>query len=559
MSTSSSQSASADAENPRSDSCSFDPSAKKTLLILLLVIVFFGCIRYRLRDMPLERDEGEYAYSGQLLLDGIPPYKLAYNMKLPGIYAAYAVIMAVFGQNPAAIHVGLLLLNAASIGLLYLLATRMLGRLAGLVAAASFALLSTSSSVMGFEAHATNFVVLPALVGMLFAVEGAASESKSLILLSGLFCGIAVLMKQHAMFFVAFCMLYLGQQSWPKHRSMAVPFRSAGSFAIGAASPYILTCLLMYRAGVFKTFWLWTFSYANEYSKIGLRRAVHAFAQNATQVGSPAVALWIFSGIGLSVTFWNRNAARHRFFLITLFLFSFLSICPGGYFRPHYFVLLLPIVAILIGFVISTLAERLANHGTQFASIPVLIFLLAYGWSVIQQRQQYFSMSPDAVFRVTYPGGLFEAARDVADYLRHQSTAGTRIAVIGSEPEIYFYAHRHSATGFIYMYSLVGHQKYLERMQDQMLGELRENRPEYLVYIDAWDSWGDRVHAPEAVKFLESLNAFMNSDYDEIGVADLGPATGYVWGEAARSYVPKSGEAVYVLKRRTLQSAGMLS
>jgi len=58
--------------------------------ILLLIILFSACVRFRLRDFPLERDEGEYAYAGQLILQGIPPYQLAYNMKLPGTYAAYA-------------------------------------------------------------------------------------------------------------------------------------------------------------------------------------------------------------------------------------------------------------------------------------------------------------------------------------------------------------------------------------------------------------------------------------------------------------------------------------
>ena len=60
---------------------------------------FVGFIRVRLLEMPLERDEGEYAYAGQLLLQGIPPYELAYNMKLPGTYFAYAAGMAVFGQT----------------------------------------------------------------------------------------------------------------------------------------------------------------------------------------------------------------------------------------------------------------------------------------------------------------------------------------------------------------------------------------------------------------------------------------------------------------------------
>jgi len=58
-------------------------------------------VRLRLLNFPLERDEGEYAYAGQLILQGIPPYELAYNMKFPGTYLAYAFIMALFGQTPA--------------------------------------------------------------------------------------------------------------------------------------------------------------------------------------------------------------------------------------------------------------------------------------------------------------------------------------------------------------------------------------------------------------------------------------------------------------------------
>ena len=56
-----------------------------------IVFTLVVAIRIRLLGIPLERDEGEYAYAGQLILQGIPPYKLAYNMKFPGTYAAYAV------------------------------------------------------------------------------------------------------------------------------------------------------------------------------------------------------------------------------------------------------------------------------------------------------------------------------------------------------------------------------------------------------------------------------------------------------------------------------------
>jgi hypothetical protein len=50
-----------------------------------LAIIVFGlvlAIRIRLLGIPLDRDEGEYAYAGQLILQGIPltvPAKLPAN------------------------------------------------------------------------------------------------------------------------------------------------------------------------------------------------------------------------------------------------------------------------------------------------------------------------------------------------------------------------------------------------------------------------------------------------------------------------------------------------
>jgi hypothetical protein len=44
---------------------------------LLIILFATGIIRYGLLDVPLERDEGEYAYAGQLILKGIPPYQVS--------------------------------------------------------------------------------------------------------------------------------------------------------------------------------------------------------------------------------------------------------------------------------------------------------------------------------------------------------------------------------------------------------------------------------------------------------------------------------------------------
>ncbi|MGA3088935.1 MAG: glycosyltransferase family 39 protein [Terriglobales bacterium] len=187
-------------------------------VVVLAVIVFVGAIRCRLADMPLERDEGEYAYAGQLILQDIPPYQLAYNMKLPGTYAAYAAILAVFGQTARGIHLGLLLVNAVSVILLYVVTAHLLGRLAGTIAGSSYALLSTHQVVLGLAAHATHFVVLTALVGLVTLLRAEETKRTVYYFWTGIAFGVTFLMKQPGLFLAGFAFFYLAVQSWPDNK-----------------------------------------------------------------------------------------------------------------------------------------------------------------------------------------------------------------------------------------------------------------------------------------------------------------------------------------------------
>ena len=51
------------------------PFPDRAWIALAIVLLFVVAVRIRLLDMPLERDGGEYAYMGQLILQGVPPYK----------------------------------------------------------------------------------------------------------------------------------------------------------------------------------------------------------------------------------------------------------------------------------------------------------------------------------------------------------------------------------------------------------------------------------------------------------------------------------------------------
>jgi hypothetical protein len=124
---------------------------------MVAVLVVVAAARLRLLNFPLERDEGEYAYAGQLMLQGIPPYQLAYNMKFPGTYAAYAAIMALFGQTPAGIHFGVLCLTTLTTLMLFWLGKQILDWTAGMVAATFYAVMAASPAMLGLAGHATHF------------------------------------------------------------------------------------------------------------------------------------------------------------------------------------------------------------------------------------------------------------------------------------------------------------------------------------------------------------------------------------------------------------------
>src|SRR4051812_14333915 len=123
-------------------------------ILLVLAIGFSAGERWRLRGMPLERDEGEYAYAGQLILQGIPPFREAYNMKFPGTYAAYAGVLALFGQTPAGVHLGTMLVNAITIVLIFYLTRRLLSALAAGCAALVYAILTLDNNSLGLAGHA---------------------------------------------------------------------------------------------------------------------------------------------------------------------------------------------------------------------------------------------------------------------------------------------------------------------------------------------------------------------------------------------------------------------
>jgi hypothetical protein len=524
-------------------------------LVVLLLILVVSIVRIRLRTMPLERDEGEYAYAGQLMLSGVPPYKLAFNMKLPGTYAAYAMIMAVFGQSAAGIRIGLLLVNAATIAMVFALGRKLLDQTAGMAAASVYALCAMSPTVLGLAGHATHFVVAFALAGTLLLLRAIASQRSWTVFVAGLLFGIAFLMKQHGILYAAFAGIYL---CWTIYEKAGFNLRkllsSAGFLVLGFLLPYAATCLWLTVSGVFHQFVFWTMSYAGRYvSAVPAGEGPAQFRSSVHQILGSDPWLWILSALAAVVMWWERRLEGRRLFLTAFTLASIAAVCAGFYFRAHYFILLLPALALLGGIGVSRGVYLLKHDKTieLFLGVAMLlIFAIGIVVAMVEFGPVWFDLSPVEASKRIYASSVFNQAATLASQLQRESPPAARVAVLGSEPEIYFYSKRRSVTGYIYMYPLMETHDFALKMQEELIHDIESNQPDYLVYVDDEYSW---VRRENSEKKLDAWWENFRARYDLVQTYEI--STDLSDGRGAANFgsdnEPKLERALILYKRRS--------
>jgi hypothetical protein len=526
--------------------------------VLFIVIIFTVAIRIRLLEIPLERDEGEFAYMGQLILQGIPPYLIAYNMKLPGIYAIYALIMALFGETITGIHLGLILANSVAIILLFILTRYLFNNAAAIVAAISYALLSLSPQVLGTSAHATQFIVPFAIGGTILLLKAIDSQKLVLFFVSGLLFGIAFTLKQHAAFFIAFAFFYYTLKTLTA-KPLNWKRLIAGNtlLALGSALPFLIICVILYRAGVFSMFWFWAFHYASQYASIvPLSMGFESFRHGIIDVTGSWAFLWIIAAIGLTAIFWYDKAKQHKYFLLGFFIFSFLTVFPGFYFRRHYFITFLPAIAMASGIALTASIKWLYQKKVipLVQIIPVFIITATIIYPVIKTGDFFFMLPPAEACRLMYGINPFPESIKIAKYIKEKTTENDRIAVIGSEPQIYFYANRKSATGYIYTYGLMEPHSYASKMQLEMIREIETAQPKYAVVVIVPTSWLPRDDSDKTI--LKWSETYFNQNYTTVGLlsSTINESYKIYWDEEARNNKPLSPNYLLVMERSINQN-----
>lgn len=522
--------------------------------ILALAILCGAVIRLRLLGIPLERDEGEYAYMAQLILKGIPPYLVAYSMKLPGIYFSYAAMMALFGQTAAGIHLGLIVINAVTTIAVYFMARRLFGHTVGIFAGAIFSVLSLGRSVLGLSANAEQFVILFTVPGFLLLLKALDSGRRASYLASGILLGMAFIVKQHSVFFVACALFYILAYRLQARRKILEEGLSL--FILGALAPFGIACAILAATGAFTKFWFWTFVYAREYaSRVTIPLALSYFIERFGFAAASALPIWLAAAFGLIVLRRREADNSAKAFVLLFVIFSFLAVMPGFIFRDHYFILVLPAISILAGLALTD-AFSAAWSARSYLSLlkPAALIALSaiiFAYPFVKDRAVFFASGVNQASRTIYGSNPFPEAVEIAKHLNGIMAKDDRVVVFGSEPEIYFYTKKTAPTGYIYMYPLMESQPYSSRMQEEMKSEVERAAPEYLVFVNLSISWTEWSILDGERKFFEWFDRYYKKYYEMIGVVNIlsRERTEYIWGDAAKTYSPKTPFLIYIFKR----------
>jgi len=456
------------------------------LLLLLLVL----SARFRLLELPLERDEGEYAYGAQLLLHGGQLYEEIHSMKWPGLYAAYALLFLAGGEHISTIHAGLIVVNLLTALGLGLLTRQFLNSTAGIITAICYLILSVMPPAHGIIANAEHFALLPAVWGLwLLNRQCRSSESVSIAgsLLAGFLLGLAPVMKQHAHLFVLLGLILAAVSPWPATlQNLRQNLTRLLLVLNGILLAWSGMCLLIWLRGDWDQFVTWTVIYPRDYTRqVTLEQAPANFLITAIPI---AQAIWpilllALTGLGALILRRQRNELLWG---IGFLLASLIALCPGFYFREHYFLMVFPVMAFLCGWGAVGLLSWRQSSLHILASAAILLALI---FPLAHQRDPLFLLSTRNVCLRLFGINPFIESPEIGRFLAERMSPDDRMVIFGSEPQIGFYAQRRLATGDIYMYPLMEVHPLARPMQQEMIEKVTAADPKFALFVSAPTAW----------------------------------------------------------------------
>jgi len=433
-------------------------------------------VRLPLLRVPLDADEGGYAYLARRWAAGGQLYGPVWVDRPQGLMLGYRLVTAA-GTAPSLIRLAAVLLALVLAAGVAAAAWSLAGRRAAVLAALLVAVAGAAPHLQGFMFNGE--LAAGAFAG--WAVAATAwyrrSGSRWWLPLAGLAGGSALLMKQSGFDGL---LLALGYALWAGDRRPGLVghtrgwlgrLRAASLVAVGAALPIGLA-VLQAALTSWHDWWFAVVGYrlqTSAGSRGGLAGRWHNLTAGLPHLWPDLLPLGLLGIAGLVVT------ARRRTWLPAAWLgLAFAGFFGGVFFFPHYWMQLVGPLCLLGAIALAELKGKAALAMLLVASLPCALWTVHAAASTSDRRD-----------RLAVPDRRLLANRDISRWLRGHAAPNDQLYAFVSSADLYYTTGLHTDFRYLWQANLEAIPGSVAQLDGYLAGA---DRPRWVVLYEQPDA-----------------------------------------------------------------------
>ena len=408
-------------------------------IILLTIVIRLPSL---LHPRPID-SEAMYSVVANEIVDGSRPYADAVERKPPLLFWTYAAVFRVAGKfNWEALHVVALMWTLCAMAGLYVIGRLLFDRATGLIAAFFYGVFQPFWSWKNLSFDAEMLMNLPIIWAWAIAFRHGSSRFRPELFAAGALLGAAFLLKQPAAIAAVPLGIYLLLPSYRAGRSLTRTnsIIQAAMLTAGFIATLGLVAIVLWKQDILHDAFYWTIA-DHDVPHVFWHKGI---VNTLTFLGA---CLPLVIGAILACRdkdeVWAGNTAE-RTALLGLLAASAIGAAAGARFYAHYYVQLIPPLALLAAPYYARLWSRVRRPPHWFLQPTVI-----YAWLALTI----------IAFSIRHWAGLAprRIPSEAGRYLLTHCSPNDRIFVWGQSPEIYADAQRRPACRYITTFPLTGY------------------------------------------------------------------------------------------------------
>ena len=387
--------------------------------------------------------EAMYSVVANEIVDGGQPYIDAVERKPPLLFWTYAAIFKVAGKfNWTALHLVALVWTLGAMAGLYVIGRQLFDRNTGLIAALFYGIFQLWLTWKNLTFDGEMLMNVPIIWAWAIAFRRSSSPVRPELFAAGALLGVACLLKQPAAIAAVPLGIYLLLPSYRNSRGLTRTnsIIQGATLTAGFFAALGLVTIVLWKQGILRDAFYWTLA-GNDVPHVFWQKGI------VITVGFLAVCLPLIFGAIMACRdrgeVWAGRTPE-RTALLGLLAASAIGAAAGARFYPHYYIQLIPPLALLA----APYYARLWS-GKMQPPCWLLQPNVTYAWLALTV----------IIFSIIYWIGLapLRVPTEAGRYLFTHSNPDDRIFVWGQTSKIYLDAHRRPACRYVETFPLTGY------------------------------------------------------------------------------------------------------